>query len=359
MIAVPDEKWSERPLAVVVLREGETATPDELREFLAPSFAKWWLPDRFEFVDEIPKTAVGKFRKTALREQFAAQPDRETGVVGDFIIDGARTARSPSSRSTTRPMNALSAPLLTSSRPRSTASTRDDAVRAIVPRRRGRARVRRGRGHQGVPVLREAPRETNEARLGARDPEARAPDGRGAHAVRRRDPRVLPRRRARARDVLRHPRRLRRRAARAAGDQARARSRAAAARSGCRVSSGIGRAQLPQPRPATSSTPQTAYDWGLVEKVVPREELRETALGIARTIAARSPVSDRGRSASSRGRRATSPLEEGLRREADGFRRCLRVRGRRGGRRRRSSRSASLSFTGRCASRRLAGRRRA
>jgi fatty-acyl-CoA synthase len=74
VIAVPDEKWSERPLAVVVLREGATASGDELREFLAPNFAKWWLPDQFEFVDEIPKTAVGKFRKTALREQFAAQP---------------------------------------------------------------------------------------------------------------------------------------------------------------------------------------------------------------------------------------------------------------------------------------------
>jgi len=56
---------------VVVLREGKVATADELREFLASSFAKWCLPDGFEFVDEIPKTAVGKFRKTALREQFA------------------------------------------------------------------------------------------------------------------------------------------------------------------------------------------------------------------------------------------------------------------------------------------------
>ncbi len=74
VIAVPDEKWSERPLAVVVLREGEDTSPDELRDFLAPSFAKWWLPERFEFVEEIPKTAVGKFRKTALREQFAKQP---------------------------------------------------------------------------------------------------------------------------------------------------------------------------------------------------------------------------------------------------------------------------------------------
>jgi acyl-CoA synthetase (AMP-forming)/AMP-acid ligase II len=71
VIAVPDEKWSERPLAVVVLREGAEATDEELREYLAPSFAKFWLPDRFEFIDEIPKTAVGKFRKTALRERFS------------------------------------------------------------------------------------------------------------------------------------------------------------------------------------------------------------------------------------------------------------------------------------------------
>jgi fatty-acyl-CoA synthase len=72
VIAVPDDKWSERPLAVVVLREGATATDAELRDHLAPHFAKFWLPDRFEYVDEIPKTAVGKFRKTALRERFAA-----------------------------------------------------------------------------------------------------------------------------------------------------------------------------------------------------------------------------------------------------------------------------------------------
>jgi fatty-acyl-CoA synthase len=78
VIAVPDEKWSERPLAVVVLREDQTATGDELREFLAPRFAKWWLPDRFEFVEEIPKTAVGKFRKTALRDMFSVGQPAET-----------------------------------------------------------------------------------------------------------------------------------------------------------------------------------------------------------------------------------------------------------------------------------------
>jgi enoyl-CoA hydratase/carnithine racemase len=66
----------------------------------------------------------------------------------------------------------------------------------------------------------------------------------------------------------------------------------------------------------------TAYDWGLIEKVVPREELRATALGIARTIAARSPVSIGILRELARTTRDL-PLEEGLRREADGFRRCL------------------------------------
>ena len=73
VIAIPDAKWDERPLAAVVLRPEQSLTADELREFLAPNFAKWWLPERIEFVDEIPKTSVGKFRKTALREQFASQ----------------------------------------------------------------------------------------------------------------------------------------------------------------------------------------------------------------------------------------------------------------------------------------------
>src|SRR3954451_19681175 len=72
VIAIPDDKWAERPLGVVVFKEGSSATADELREFLAPQFAKWWLPERFEFVTEIPKTSVGKFRKTELRDQFAS-----------------------------------------------------------------------------------------------------------------------------------------------------------------------------------------------------------------------------------------------------------------------------------------------
>jgi fatty-acyl-CoA synthase len=70
VIAMPDDRWGERPLAVCVLREGSQASPEELREHLAKQFAKWQLPDRFEFIDEIPRTATGKFKKTDLRERF-------------------------------------------------------------------------------------------------------------------------------------------------------------------------------------------------------------------------------------------------------------------------------------------------
>jgi fatty-acyl-CoA synthase len=71
VIGVAHPKWQERPLAVVVLNEGAQAQPEELREFLAAKFAKWQLPDAFVFAKEIPRTSVGKFRKIALREQFA------------------------------------------------------------------------------------------------------------------------------------------------------------------------------------------------------------------------------------------------------------------------------------------------
>jgi fatty-acyl-CoA synthase len=70
VIAIPDERWGERPLAVVVLRDGREASPAELHEHLLHEYPKWQLPDRYEFVTEIPRTATGKFKKTALREQF-------------------------------------------------------------------------------------------------------------------------------------------------------------------------------------------------------------------------------------------------------------------------------------------------
>jgi fatty-acyl-CoA synthase len=71
VVGVPHPKWQERPLAVVVLKDGRAATCEELRAFLASTFAKWQLPDAFVFMDSIPRTSVGKFKKLALREQFA------------------------------------------------------------------------------------------------------------------------------------------------------------------------------------------------------------------------------------------------------------------------------------------------
>ncbi|HEX6166321.1 MAG TPA: long-chain fatty acid--CoA ligase [Acidimicrobiales bacterium] len=71
VIALPHPKWSERPLACVVLREGETATKDDIIAFLDGRVAKWWLPDDIAFVAEIPKTSVGKFSKKDLRDEFA------------------------------------------------------------------------------------------------------------------------------------------------------------------------------------------------------------------------------------------------------------------------------------------------
>ncbi len=70
VIAVPDAKWGERPLAVVVLKPGQSATAAELREYLAPKFAKFCLPDGVLFVAEIPRTSTGKMLKAKLREQF-------------------------------------------------------------------------------------------------------------------------------------------------------------------------------------------------------------------------------------------------------------------------------------------------
>ncbi|MCL6572069.1 MAG: long-chain fatty acid--CoA ligase [Bacillus sp. (in: Bacteria)] len=71
VVAVPHEQWQERPIACVVLKEayrGKTAK-EELLDFLKPQFAKWWIPDDMIFLDEIPKTSVGKFLKRTLRDQ--------------------------------------------------------------------------------------------------------------------------------------------------------------------------------------------------------------------------------------------------------------------------------------------------
>ena len=71
VIAVPSDRWMERPLACVVLKPGASLTRDEVLEWLTPRVAKWWLPDEVEFIDEVPKTSVGKFSKKDLRDRFA------------------------------------------------------------------------------------------------------------------------------------------------------------------------------------------------------------------------------------------------------------------------------------------------
>jgi fatty-acyl-CoA synthase len=72
VIAKPDERWSERPLACIVLDEGASLTSDELREHLETRVAKWWLPDEVVVIAEVPKTSVGKFDKKLLRKRLEA-----------------------------------------------------------------------------------------------------------------------------------------------------------------------------------------------------------------------------------------------------------------------------------------------
>ena len=70
VIAIHDPQWQERPLAVVVLKGSAEATPESLRAHLAARFPKWWLPEKFVFAKEIPRTSTGKFLKTKLRELY-------------------------------------------------------------------------------------------------------------------------------------------------------------------------------------------------------------------------------------------------------------------------------------------------
>ena len=72
VIAMPDERWTERPLACVVTEDDASVSPDQLRQFIAPEVARWCLPDAFAFIDEVPKTSVGKFDKKVLRSRLEA-----------------------------------------------------------------------------------------------------------------------------------------------------------------------------------------------------------------------------------------------------------------------------------------------
>lgn len=73
VVGVPDPRWEERPLACVVIKKGIEVTPEDLVEFLRDKVAKWWVPERWSVVDEIPKTSVGKFDKKVLRARYASK----------------------------------------------------------------------------------------------------------------------------------------------------------------------------------------------------------------------------------------------------------------------------------------------
>ena len=71
VIGVPDDKWGERPFAAVVIRDGADVTAGQLRDHLAASVPRWQLPERWAYIDEVPKTSVGKFSKRKMRELYA------------------------------------------------------------------------------------------------------------------------------------------------------------------------------------------------------------------------------------------------------------------------------------------------
>jgi fatty-acyl-CoA synthase len=71
VVAVPDERWQERPLAAVVIKGDASATPEQLRKYLCDKVARFWLPERWTFIDQVPKTSVGKFDKKLIRSRYA------------------------------------------------------------------------------------------------------------------------------------------------------------------------------------------------------------------------------------------------------------------------------------------------
>jgi fatty-acyl-CoA synthase len=80
VVAKSDDRWGERPLACIVVKEGESITQKQLREHLLERLAKWWVPDEFAFISEVPKTSVGKFDKKVLRQQLAEQQPSQAHI---------------------------------------------------------------------------------------------------------------------------------------------------------------------------------------------------------------------------------------------------------------------------------------
>jgi fatty-acyl-CoA synthase len=71
VVGLPHPKWQERPVAFVVPKPGSDVTPDDIKAFIAPRIAAWWMPDQFIFIEAIPKTGTGKFDKKVVRAEYA------------------------------------------------------------------------------------------------------------------------------------------------------------------------------------------------------------------------------------------------------------------------------------------------
>ena len=71
VVGVPDERWDERPLAVIVARDGSQISAEDLRNFLSDKVVRWWLPERWTFVEQVPRTSVGKYDKKTIRARYA------------------------------------------------------------------------------------------------------------------------------------------------------------------------------------------------------------------------------------------------------------------------------------------------
>ncbi|MBV9093026.1 MAG: long-chain fatty acid--CoA ligase [Streptosporangiaceae bacterium] len=110
VIGVPDDRWGERPLAAVVLRPGAAAKPEQLADYLRPLVARWQVPENWAFVAEIPKTAVGKFDKKAIRARYAAGElavQRIGALPRPAWVGSAVCDSPPFGRSTGRPRRGL------------------------------------------------------------------------------------------------------------------------------------------------------------------------------------------------------------------------------------------------------------
>jgi fatty-acyl-CoA synthase len=113
VIAVRHAKWDERPLLVIALKQGQTATKNEILAFMQGKVAKWWMPDDVVFVDEIPHTATGKIQKTTLRERFKDHVLPTTPLArGEKIpaSDGEKNSASDNEERTTPPRSVSKVP---------------------------------------------------------------------------------------------------------------------------------------------------------------------------------------------------------------------------------------------------------